>query len=77
MRDLDQFKRRLVQVALERLAAVEVAVRLLDHDMSLEQETFEHLLDIELGIIGVHGSERNVLQIEEHRHGCVGILSGH
>jgi hypothetical protein len=35
VRDLDQFKRCLVQVALERFAAVEIAVRFLDYDVSL------------------------------------------
>jgi hypothetical protein len=42
-----------------------------------EQETFEHFLDIEPWVIGVDGAQRNVLQIEKHRHGRIGVLGIH
>ena len=75
--DLDEFERGFVQVALEGFAAFKVAVGLFDDDVSFEQEAFEHLLDVELGIMGVHRPEGDVLQVEEHGHRCVGILVGH
>ena len=69
--DLNEFKGGLVQIPLELLVAVEITISLLDDDMSFEQEAFEHLLNVEAGVMGITGSESNVLQIEEHRHGRV------
>src|ERR1700693_3922644 len=45
--------------------------------MPFKQELFEHLLNVERGVMCVLGSEGDVLQIEVHRHGGVGILSVH
>ena len=36
VRDLDELERRLMQVALEHLVAVEIAVGFLDDDVALE-----------------------------------------
>ena len=77
VRDLDQFEGGLVQVALELLVAVEVAVGLLDDDVPFEQEAFEHFLDVERRVMGIVGAEGDVLQVEEHRHGRVGVLRVH
>ena len=77
VRDLDQLEGGLVQAALELLVAVEVAVGLLDHDVAFQQEPFEHLLDVERGEVGVAGAERDVLEIEVHRHRRIGFFGTH
>ena len=66
-----------MQVALKRLVALEVAVSFLDDDMPLEQQPFEHLLNVERRVVGIVGAERDVLQVEVHRHGRVGVLGIH
>ena len=77
VRDFDEFERRLVQSALEVLVALEIAVGLLDHDVALEQQSLEHLLDVETRILGIARAEGDVLQIEEDRHGGVGGFDCH
>ena len=69
MRNLDEFEGRLMQAALEVLVALEVAIGLLDDDVSFEQQSLEHLLDVKTGIVGIACAQSDVLQIEEHRHG--------
>src|SRR2546425_12772796 len=61
MGNLDEFKGGFVEVPLELLVAIEVAVGLLDDDVAFEQEPFDHLLNVEGGIMGVAGTERDVL----------------
>src|SRR5581483_5325112 len=68
VRDLDQLERRLVHRRLERLVALPVAVRLLDHDAALQQQPLEHLADVELLVVGVAHAEGDVLEIAEQRH---------
>src|SRR6185312_862363 len=72
VRDLDQLEGRLVQAAFELLVTVEVAVRLFDHDVPLEQQPLEHLLDIEARIAGIPGAQGDIFKIQKHRHGGVG-----
>ena len=73
MGNLDELEGRLVQAALEILVAVEVAVSLLHDDVALEQETFEHLLNVEAGVVRIARAEGDVFEVEEHRHGGVGF----
>jgi hypothetical protein len=47
--NLDHLEGGLVHGALE-IAAVPVAVRLLDHDAALEQQTLQHAADVELRV---------------------------
>src|SRR5439155_5342972 len=63
---LDKFEGGFVQVAFEILVAIKVTVGLLDDNVSLEQEAFEHLLNVETRVVSIARSEGNVLQIEEH-----------
>ena len=53
MGDFDQFKRRLVHGGFEIFVALPVTIGFLDHDTAFEQESFQHLLNIEVGIFGV------------------------
>ena len=71
VRDFDQLEVGLVHGRLEALVAVPVAVRLLDHDAALEQQTFQHRLDVELVVVGVAHTERHVFKIAEQRHADV------
>jgi len=68
VRDFYQLERGLVQAALEVFVAIEIAIGLLDHDVALEQQALEHLLDIEARVAGVARAQGDVLQIEEHGH---------
>ncbi len=77
MRDFDQLESGFMQIALEDLVAVEVAVGFLDDDVALEQEAFEDFLNFEAGVIGVERPEGDVLEVEEHGHCCIGILCTH
>jgi hypothetical protein len=36
--------------------------------LALEQQTFEHLADVERGKIPIVRAQRNVFQVEEHSH---------
>jgi hypothetical protein len=45
--------------------------------MALEQQPFENLLNIKAGVMRLAGAERDVLQVQEHRHGYVGIVGIH
>jgi hypothetical protein len=65
-------ERGLVQSALEVLVAIEIAIRLLDHDVALEQQPLEHLLDVEARVAGIARAEGDVLQVEKHGHRGVG-----
>src|SRR5438445_9448720 len=77
MRDLDEFERRFVQPPLKRLVALEIAVGFLDHDLALEQQTLEHLADVERGKVRVMRAQRDVFQVEEHSHRGIRILHTH
>ena len=66
-----------MQVAFEFFVALEVAVGLLHNDLPLEQEPFKHFLNVKPGVMGIACPEGDVLQIEEHRHGRVGIRGAH
>ena len=77
VRDLDQLEGSLVQPALERLVAVEIAIGLLDHDVALEQQALEHFPDVERGKLGLEGADGDVFQVEEDGHRGVGIGSAH
>ena len=77
MRDLDELERRFVQPALKRLVTVEIAVGFLDDDVALEQQTLEHLADVERGKLRIMRAERDVFQVEEHSHRGVRILHTH
>ncbi len=52
VRNFDELERGLVQAALEVLVAIKVAVGLLDHDVALQQQTLENLLDVEARVLG-------------------------
>ena len=77
VRNLDQLEGRFVQVALESLVAFEIAIGLLDDDVALEQEAFEHLADVERRELGVERAEGDVFQIEKNSHRGLGILGAH
>src|SRR5213083_3292309 len=77
MRDLDELERRFVQPSLKRLVALKIAVRFLDHDLALEQQTLEHLADVERGKVRVMRTQRDVFQVEEYSHRGVRILHTH
>ena len=77
VRDLDELERRFVQPPLKRLVALKIAVGFLDHDLALEQQTLEHLADVERGKVRVMRAQRDVFQVEEHSHRGVRILHTH
>src|SRR4029077_18628434 len=68
MRDLDELERRFVQPPLKRFVALKIAVGFLDHDLALEQQTLEHLADVERGKVRVMCAQRDVFQVEEYSH---------
>jgi len=72
LRDLDKFERGFVQVPLERLVSVEIAVRLLDDDMSFQQEAFEQLLESNFGY-GHECPQSDVLRDRENGIVSIGI----
>ena len=74
---LPDFEGGFVQVPLELLVAIKVAVGLLDDDMAFEQEPFDHLSNVEGGVMGIAGTECDVLQVEEDCHRCVRIMVVH
>jgi hypothetical protein len=76
VRDLDQFERRFVHVLLEIAITLPVAVRFLHDDAAAEQQAFEDLLDVEIGILGIPHAERDVLEVAEHGH-VPGFLTCH
>src|SRR5690606_41035349 len=53
---------------LEGLVALPVAIRLFHHDAALEQQPFEHLVDVELLVLCVAHAEGDVLEIAEQGH---------
>src|SRR5439155_25360734 len=77
MRDLDELERRFVEPPLKRLVALKLAVGFLDHDLALEQQTLEHLADVERGKVRVMCAQRDVFQVEEHSNRGVRILHAH
>jgi len=68
VRNLDQLEVRLVHRRLEALVAIPVAIGFLDHDAALEQQAFEHALDVELVVFRITHTERHVLEVAEQRH---------
>jgi hypothetical protein len=68
VRDLDQLEVGLVHRRLEALVAIPVAIGLLDDDAALEQQAFEHRLDVELVVLRIAHAERDVLEVAEQRH---------
>src|SRR4029077_9871793 len=77
MRDLDELERRFVQPSLKRLVTLKIAVGFLDHDLALEQQTFEHLADVERWKVRVMRAQRDIFQVEEYGHRGVRILHTH
>jgi len=77
MRDLDELERRFVQPPLKHLVALKIAVGFLDHDLALEQQTLEHLADVERGKVRVMRAQRDVFQVEEYSHRGIRILHAH
>src|SRR5439155_16481148 len=77
MRDLDELERSFVQSPLKRLVALKIAVGFLDHNLALEQQTLEHLADVERGKVRVMRAQRDVFQVEEHSHCGVMVLHTH
>ncbi len=74
VRDLDEFERGIVQVALEFLVAGKVTIGLLHDDVAPQVEAFEYLLDGKCRIAGIAGTDRNILQVEIDRHRGVGSV---
>src|SRR6516164_5360813 len=68
MGNLDQLERRLMHAGFERLVALPVTVRLLDDNAALQQQPLQHLLHVELGVLGVAHAQREGLEIAEQRH---------
>ena len=66
--DFDQFEAGLVHRGLESLVALPVTVSLLDDDAALEQQPFEHRLDVELVVLCIANAERDVLEVTIERH---------
>jgi hypothetical protein len=75
--DLDQLEVGLVHRRLEALVAIPVAVGLLDHDAALQQQAFEHQLDVELFVLGVAHAEGDVLEVAEQGHADAVGARGH
>ncbi len=73
VRNLDHLERRLVQAALEILVPLEIAVRLFDDDVPLEQQAFEHVAHVELGVVRVARAEDDVFQVEIDGDGGIGV----
>ena len=59
------------------LVAFPVAIRFLDHDAALEQQTFEHLVDVELRVFGLTHTECDVFEIAEQGEVAGVGLHGH
>ncbi len=68
MGNFDEFKARLVHRRLEGLVAFPVTVRLLHHDAALQQQPFQHTLDVELVDAYIAHTKGNVFKIAKHRH---------
>jgi hypothetical protein len=68
VRNLDQLKRRLMHAGFERLVALPITVGFLDDDAPLQPPPLQHLLHVELGVLGVAHAQREVLEIAEQRH---------
>jgi len=66
VRDLDQLEGGLVHGGLEILVALPVAVGLLDDDAALQQQLFQDLADVELGVAGVAHADGDVFEVAEH-----------
>jgi len=68
MGDFDQLEGSLVHDLLKLLVALPVAVSLLDDDAALEQQAFEHFLDVKLCMLGVFHTQSDILEIAEQCH---------
>lgn len=68
MRNFDQFEVGLVHCAFETLIAIPVAIRFLYDNAALEQQTFEHQLDIKLVVLRVAHAQRDIFEVAEERH---------
>ncbi|MDR8956056.1 hypothetical protein FEP76_04572 [Burkholderia multivorans] len=71
VRNLDQLEARLVHRRLEALVAIPVAIGFLHDDAALQQQLFEHGLDVEFLVLRVAYAERDVLEVAEHGHAHV------
>src|SRR4030095_3547282 len=78
VRDFDQLESCLMQTALDLRVAAKIAIGLLDDDVPLEQQSLEHLADVELRDLSIASTQCDVLQVEEHGHGRgrVGVQAG-
>ncbi|MDR6472823.1 hypothetical protein J2778_000283 [Paraburkholderia graminis] len=65
MRNLDQLEIGFVHRTFEALVAIPVAIRLFHDNAALEQQTFEHQLDIELVVLRVPHAQRDVFEVAE------------
>src|SRR4029077_14896722 len=69
MRDFNQFKSCLMEVFLKLLVAVEIAIRLLDDYVAAQQKALQDQLDVESRELCRFGPQRDILQVQKHRHG--------
>jgi hypothetical protein len=76
MRYVDQLESSFMHGWLELAIAPPVAVGLLDHDVALEQQSFEHLLNIEGLVACIAHPESNVFEIAEQGE-ITGRIVGH
>ena len=63
VRDFDEFKSGFVQAALELLITLKVTVGLFDYDLALEKKSFQHLLDIDRGMMCFARAQGDILQV--------------
>ena len=68
MGNLDQLEVGFMHRGLEALVAIPVAIGLFDDDGALEQQAFEHRLDVELVVFGVTHSKGDVFKVAEQCH---------
>jgi hypothetical protein len=54
--------------------AAPVGVRLLDQDLALFKEPFQHEVDVELAVVRVAHANRDVLEIDEERKSLFVLL---
>ena len=77
VRDLDQLEGRFMQAALEGFVTLEIAIRLLHHDVALEQQALDHFANLEGRELRVVRADGDILQIEKDSHRGLGVGCAH
>jgi hypothetical protein len=66
-RDVDHLETLQVELAHEVLEPAPVAISALEDDTAALQQSLEHQLDVETAFLVLLGSEREILEVDEHR----------